>query len=213
METRCWRDGIGDVRWMGVLYFFDKRVGSRPLAIRSCLELHRRESSALIYIYLPVYLTSRPSSTLLNTTLQLSWSSTWCFFRINTTLHAAMTSNADNGVDPKLTQNPSAEPQDPFAGQREPGNDPFEATAQDDKLTDIASPESIRLSQSPPQPKDRRMSKEWDAAKVPPSRFQRREGSIYSTPPSRDAHVKGSERDKAYFDKLREKGWLPSSSK
>ena len=49
------------------------------------------------------------------------------------------------------------------------------------------------------------MSKEWDASKVPPSRFQKREGSIYSTPSSRDAHVKGSERDKAYHDKLKEK--------
>lgn len=49
------------------------------------------------------------------------------------------------------------------------------------------------------------MSKEWDASKVPPSRFQKREGSIYSTPQSRDAHVKGSSRDKAYHDKLKEK--------
>ena len=40
---------------------------------------------------------------------------------------------------------------------------------------------------------------------MPPSRFQRREGSIYSTPSSRDGHVKGAARDKAYFDKLKEK--------
>ncbi|KAF1810489.1 hypothetical protein P152DRAFT_460622 [Eremomyces bilateralis CBS 781.70] len=44
-----------------------------------------------------------------------------------------------------------------------------------------------------------------DTSKVPPSQFQRRKGSIYATPGSRDGHVKGSERDKAYFDKLKEK--------
>lgn len=49
------------------------------------------------------------------------------------------------------------------------------------------------------------MSREWDAAKVPPSQFQRRKGSIYSTPNSRDGHVRGADRDKAYFDKLKEK--------
>jgi len=54
----------------------------------------------------------------------------------------------------------------------------------------------------------RRMSREWDASKVPPSQFQKRKGSIYSTPNSRDGHVHGAgERDKAYFDKLKEKGW------
>ncbi|KAK8161853.1 hypothetical protein IWX90DRAFT_416853 [Phyllosticta citrichinensis] len=56
--------------------------------------------------------------------------------------------------------------------------------------------------------RDRRQSKEWDASKVPPSRFQKRTGSIYSTPSSRDAHLDGSEiRDKAYWDKLKEKMW------
>jgi hypothetical protein len=51
------------------------------------------------------------------------------------------------------------------------------------------------------------LSKEWDASKVPPSRFQKKEGSIYATPGSRDGHTKGKERDEKYFDKLREKGW------
>lgn len=37
--------------------------------------------------------------------------------------------------------------------------------------------------------KDRHESDEWDASKVPPSRFQKRKGSIYSTPGSRDGHV------------------------
>ncbi|KAF3767496.1 hypothetical protein M406DRAFT_321593 [Cryphonectria parasitica EP155] len=53
---------------------------------------------------------------------------------------------------------------------------------------------------------DRRMSAEWDASKTPPSRFQRRKGSIYSTPASRDGHVDKNYADK-YHDKLAEKGW------
>ena len=81
-----------------------------------------------------------------------------------------------------------------------------------DKLDTIAGHDDMRLSQSPPSPnKDRRMSREWDASKVPPSQFQRRKGSIYSTPSSRDGHVKGSERDQKYWDKLKEKGWIPGS--
>ncbi|KAF2188302.1 hypothetical protein K469DRAFT_703804 [Zopfia rhizophila CBS 207.26] len=110
--------------------------------------------------------------------------------------------NAASGIDASPTHNPSVESQDPFASQREAGNDPFAG----DKIANLAGSDEMRLSQSPPN-KDRRMSKEWDASKVPPSRFQRREGSIYSTPNSRDGHVKGSSRDKAYFDKLKEKGW------
>ncbi|KAJ4419007.1 hypothetical protein N0V82_005232 [Gnomoniopsis sp. IMI 355080] len=53
---------------------------------------------------------------------------------------------------------------------------------------------------------DRRMSVEWDASKTPPSRFQRRKGSIYSTPASRDGHVDKNYADK-YHEKLAEKGW------
>ncbi|KAF7558810.1 hypothetical protein G7046_g5359 [Stylonectria norvegica] len=48
--------------------------------------------------------------------------------------------------------------------------------------------------------RDRRMSDEWDASKVPPSRFQKRKGSIYATPNSRDGHV-----DKNYADKYHAK--------
>jgi hypothetical protein len=44
-----------------------------------------------------------------------------------------------------------------------------------------------------------------DASKVPPSQFQRRKGSIYSTPSSRDSHHNNTERDKAYHTKLKEK--------
>jgi len=37
--------------------------------------------------------------------------------------------------------------------------------------------------------RDRRLSREWDAAQTPPSRFQKVEGSIFATPASRDGHV------------------------
>ena len=43
-----------------------------------------------------------------------------------------------------------------------------------------------------------------DASKVPPSRFQKREGSIYATPGSRDGHVEKNTR-KAFAEKLKEK--------
>ncbi|KAM7204435.1 hypothetical protein V8F20_003551 [Naviculisporaceae sp. PSN 640] len=48
--------------------------------------------------------------------------------------------------------------------------------------------------------RDRRGSDEWDASKVPPSRFQKRKGSIYSVPGSRDGHV-----DRNYNAKFHEK--------
>ncbi|KAF1994797.1 hypothetical protein P154DRAFT_526811 [Amniculicola lignicola CBS 123094] len=111
----------------------------------------------------------------------------------------------ESGIDATPTANPSIQSKDPFASQRENGQDPFEQ----DNLKDLAGSDEMRLSSSPPQGKDRRMSREWDASKVPPSQFQRRKGSIYSTPSSRDAHVKGSSRDQAYWDKLKEKGWIP----
>ncbi|KKZ67912.1 hypothetical protein EMCG_06441 [[Emmonsia] crescens] len=83
---------------------------------------------------------------------------------------------------------------DPFASQRTHENDPFarSVSAEPDPGT---SPSSV----------DRRMSKEWDAAKVPPSRFQRREGSIFSTSSSRDSHISRKDRDSAYHAKLKEK--------
>ncbi|KAL2140092.1 hypothetical protein VTI28DRAFT_4272 [Corynascus sepedonium] len=57
---------------------------------------------------------------------------------------------------------------------------------------------------SPPvQPgnKDRRYSDEWDASKVPPSRFQKRRGSIYAVPSSRDGKIDSNYPTK-YFEKL-----------
>jgi len=80
---------------------------------------------------------------------------------------------------------------DPFANQREAGEE---------------------LSTSPPEgpsAADKRMSHEWDASKTKPSAFQKRKGSVHATPASRDGHVSGKERDQKYWDKLKEKGWLP----
>ncbi|KAK7398047.1 hypothetical protein QQX98_012584 [Neonectria punicea] len=64
-------------------------------------------------------------------------------------------------------------------------------------------PNPITMNESPiaeTTKQDRRMSDEWDAAKVPPSRFQKRKGSIYATPSSRDGHV-----DKNYQEKYHAK--------
>ncbi|KAK6508162.1 hypothetical protein TWF506_010263 [Arthrobotrys conoides] len=60
-------------------------------------------------------------------------------------------------------------------------------------------PEGIQ--EVPIEQRDRRMSKEWDASKVPPSRFQKRAGSIHATPPSRDGHIERNDRT-ALFEKL-----------
>jgi len=57
------------------------------------------------------------------------------------------------------------------------------------------------IQEVPMNQTDRRMSKEWDASKVPPSRFQKRAGSIHATPASRDGHVERNSRT-ALFDKL-----------
>jgi hypothetical protein len=53
---------------------------------------------------------------------------------------------------------------------------------------------------------DRRHSDEWDASKVPPSRFQKRKGSIYAVPHSRDGKIDSNYPTK-YFEKLAEKGY------
>jgi hypothetical protein len=77
---------------------------------------------------------------------------------------------------------------DPFASQRE--------TGQPATNTQASSPKVDRNLSLP----------EWDASKTPPSRFQQRKGSIFSTPGSRDGHVhKNTERDAAYHSKLAEK--------
>ncbi|WEW60967.1 hypothetical protein PRK78_006455 [Emydomyces testavorans] len=95
----------------------------------------------------------------------------------------------------------------PFTGRSSPADsdivDP-EPSSQGESRRAESSP---RATSSSPTG-DRRLSKEWDAAKVPPSRFQKREGSIFSTSSSRDSHVAGKDRDASYHAKLKEKGWV-----
>jgi len=115
---------------------------------------------------------------------------------------------------------PAAEPgagsADPFASQRESGNNPF-SSGENKGSSEPFSTEDPKDVDGPVEDgpvgqglgeggKVRRTSNEWDASKVPPSQFQKRKGSVYATPSSRDSHTSG-ERDKAYFEKLKEKGW------
>lgn len=106
-----------------------------------------------------------------------------------------------------IPRNPCALDQNQTATQEAPGlaglQNPFASS------TAPAGADPDVLSSSPT---DRRQSAEWDASKVPPSRFQRRKGSIYSTPASRDGHVDRNYAEK-YHDKLVEKGWAPSAKK
>jgi hypothetical protein len=115
---------------------------------------------------------------------------------------ATATESVVPAVDPSTET--GVESADPFAGQRD-SNDPFAA----DKAgnNDEAIEDGVGNDGTPLEGKGRRMSKEWDASKVPPSQFQKRKGSIYATPSSRDGHLSSAERDKAYFEKLKEKGW------
>ncbi|MCJ1347996.1 hypothetical protein MMC31_006226 [Peltigera leucophlebia] len=79
--------------------------------------------------------------------------------------------------------------------------DPFSAgKTADNSLFSPSSTESKARTSSGP-PRDRRQSKEWDAAKVPPSKFQKPEGSIYATPGSRGQL--GKDRDKGFHEKLK----------
>jgi len=104
---------------------------------------------------------------------------------------------------------------DPFASQR---TEPFDFNNQNTRSPiDILSPttnpnfsqsqQQQQQAQSPTQ--DRRLSSdEWDASKTPPSRFQKRKGSIYATPSSRDGHVdKHIDRDAVFHATHAEKGW------
>jgi hypothetical protein len=126
---------------------------------------------------------------------------------------------------------------DPFGSQRNSANDPFAAgrSSSDNAIDD--SPAAAGEGQ-PRNPKhgDRRESNEWgmpsshhscvvvnavpkltpcstiDASKVPPSQFQKRKGSIYAVPGSRDSHTDSAHtRDKSFHEKLKEKGWLQKS--
>ncbi|KAI0833945.1 hypothetical protein F5Y06DRAFT_301129 [Hypoxylon sp. FL0890] len=53
---------------------------------------------------------------------------------------------------------------------------------------------------------------EWDASKTPPSRFQKRKGSIYATPSSRDGHVERNRDAVEEFHKAHSKRWSMSST-
>ncbi|KAI0203870.1 hypothetical protein F4808DRAFT_390865 [Astrocystis sublimbata] len=53
---------------------------------------------------------------------------------------------------------------------------------------------------------------EWDASKTVPSRFQKRKGSIYATPPSRDGHVERNRDAVEEFHKAHSKRWSLASS-
>ncbi|KAJ4351584.1 uncharacterized protein N0V89_006927 [Didymosphaeria variabile] len=116
---------------------------------------------------------------------------------------------AYNGNDNPTASN-SLSHNDPFAAQREANNELFH----EDKIQKATRSSETALSQPADSPtQDRRLSREWDASKVPPSQFQRPKGSIYATPNTRDGHVGGAERDQKYWDKLKEKGWLPGGDK
>ncbi|KAH8167217.1 hypothetical protein CIB48_g1032 [Xylaria polymorpha] len=60
--------------------------------------------------------------------------------------------------------------------------------------------------------RDYTMTDEWDASKTPPSRFQKRKGSIYATPSSRDGHVERNRDAVEEFHKAHSKRWSVSSS-
>jgi hypothetical protein len=100
--------------------------------------------------------------------------------------------------------------EDPFAAQRTEGDAPFGGQ----KLDGVAGSDDMAVpvgdSVAPTQEKaTRRTSREWDASKVPPSQFQKRKGSVYATPSSRDGHAHDKTRDQAYHDALKKekKGW------
>ncbi|KAK4126069.1 hypothetical protein N657DRAFT_679075 [Parathielavia appendiculata] len=59
----------------------------------------------------------------------------------------------------------------------------------DPRADTATAPKSPIGPTSPTIRDERRASDEWDASKVPPSRFQKRKGSIYAVPGSRDGRV------------------------
>lgn len=93
--------------------------------------------------------------------------------------------------------------QDPFAAHREAGDDPF-ASNQSERRTSDGVIRPRAMSGSDGANVDRKMSREWDASKVPPSKFQRPEGSIFATPASRDGHI-ARNKLKVAMQKVKEK--------
>jgi hypothetical protein len=82
---------------------------------------------------------------------------------------------------------------------------PMDHHQQQQQQQPVAEESSIMMNESPIAgvKQDRRMSDEWDASKVPPSRFQKRKGSIYATPSSRDGHIDRNYNEK-YHAKVNE---------
>jgi len=114
----------------------------------------------------------------------------------------------------------------PFALQRQSPSDPFTATAEHENGSEAgakifkedehhAMGDEEQETQSEKVRDDRRSSTdEWDASKTLPSRFQKRKGSIYATPSSRDGHVdKHIGRDAAFHAAHAEKGYGNSNKR
>lgn len=91
----------------------------------------------------------------------------------------------DSIAAPVSTRPRRASEADPFAAHRDTNYNPFESTIKPRRgsvpLVEPLSTSPTSTSPTEPSPpvgmqRDRRMSREWDASKVPPSKFQRPEG-------------------------------------
>jgi len=102
------------------------------------------------------------------------------------------TSTVPSAESPNFKNAQSVEDYSPTydSGARRSNDDPFASQREADFKYDMfGDARAEGVQETPLSQRDRRMSKEWDASKVPPSRFQKREGSIHATPASRDGHV------------------------
>ncbi|KAI0193217.1 hypothetical protein F4680DRAFT_333774 [Xylaria scruposa] len=79
-------------------------------------------------------------------------------------------------------------------------------------FTNTLGSDSSPLERQRTNSRDYTMTDEWDASKTPPSRFQKRKGSIYATPSSRDGHVERNRDAVEEFHKAHSKRWSVSSS-
>jgi len=108
---------------------------------------------------------------------------------LKTNLGNSDTSTVPSAESPNFKNAQSIEEYSPTDARRS-SDDPFASQREVDMkydMFDTTRPEGVQ--ETPLAQRDRRMSKEWDASKVPPSRFQKREGSIHATPASRDGHI------------------------
>jgi len=129
----------------------------------------------------------------------------------------------DNSTSPLSSPNLFASSTDPFAATRDTIN-PFSTTtdAKTSPAQLVGNRDERKLSSDEwGMSTVKNYLEQWlinpslpDASKTPPSRFQQRKGSIYSTPSSRDSHIaRNVERDAAFHAKLIEKGWAGFASK